>query len=661
MMVMIQSLAVLLKSMCFEKTRVHLTALVLLLVGSAAAQDTLKIATYNLLNYPGSDASTRNPYFRAVLNSMKPDVLVVQEMTSQAGVDVFRDGVLNAAQPGLFSSVPFNNGPDTDNSFFFKSSKVIFIGATYIPTALRDIAEYRFKPINSSDTVRIFSVHLKANQSDTLARLAEATILRNYLNALPTGSKFIVVGDFNTYYSSEPALVKLLESEANNNGRCKDPLNSVGNWHSNIAFQAIHSQSPRVRAFGGGSTGGMDDRFDLMLVSYPMDQHLIPSSYTTYGNDGNHFNDSINRLPNAAVPDSVANGLHYASDHLTLFARFVFGASTPGNHIVSIGSGTWNAPTTWSGGVVPSDSSSVLVNTGHVVTIDGSAVAESLTVSGVLQFDATDGRSLAISKSFTIANGGVLRASDVFSSGATTQLVIVGGNFVNNGTFSPRVTGSSSGTRVANVTFDGGTASVISGLTNPTSFNILTMNMGSSATTLTPLVNIGFVGTTNALTLTRGTWVQNSGQTVTPNVNITVDTNAVLSVGGSGVFSTGSASLLVRGVLNCTGGTLNVGNGNNRLEVLAGGSANFSGGAVNIGGRLTLTAGITTIQGGSILIDPRGAASLAPTSNVFEAAAAASVTMVGGNVTIVDPRVATQTGREIKISSGTGAKAFTGG
>lgn len=659
MMVVIQSRSALLKR--FGKAQVHLTALMLFMVGSVAAQDTLKIASYNLLNYPGSDASTRNPYFRAVLNSMKPDVLVVQEMTSQAGVDTFRDGVLNASQPGLFSSVLFNNGPDTDNSFFYKSSKVVYFGATYIPTALRDIAEYRFKRINSPDTVRIFSVHLKANQSDTLARRDEATILRNYLNALPPGSNFIVVGDFNTYYSSEPALVKLLESEANNNGRCKDPLNSVGNWHSNIAFRSIHTQSPRIRAFGGGSTGGMDDRFDLMLISYPMDQHIITSSYTAYGNDGNHFNDSINRLPNTAVPDSVANGLHYGSDHLTIFAKYVFGGSAPGGQIVSVNSGNWNSPATWNGGVVPSDSSSVLVNTGHVVTIDGSAVAESLTVAGVLQFDATDGRSLVTSKNLTIANGGMIRASDAFSSGPTTQLVNIGGDFVNNGTFAPRVTGSTSGTRVANMIFNGNSSAVISGSTNPTSFNTLTMNMGSPSTTLMPLVNLAFVGSTNALTLARGTWMQNSGQTVTPNVNITVDTNAVLAIGGSGTFSTGSASLIVRGTLNVLGGTLNVGNGNNRLEVLGGGSASFTGGATNIGGRLTLTAGTTMIQGGSITIDPRGAAGLAATSNVFEAAAAASVSMFGGTLTIVDPKVATQTGREIKISSGTGAKAFTGG
>lgn len=288
------------------------------------AQDTLRIATYNLLNYPGTDSATRNPYFRIVVHTIRPDVLVVQEMTSQAGVDGFLSNVMNAYHVGQYSTVPFNNGPDTDNSVFYKTSKLSFAGATYIPTPLRDIAEYRFLMSGSTDTLHVFSLHLKANQPDTLARLAEATVLRNYLNGLPPGSKFVTGGDYNVYRSTDPGFQKLIGSEANDNGRCKDPLDAVGNWNNNFAFRLVHTQSPRVRSFGGGSTGGMDDRFDMLLTSYSLDSSIIPSSYTSYGNDGNHFNDSINRLPNAVVPDSVANALHYAADHLPVFADFVF-------------------------------------------------------------------------------------------------------------------------------------------------------------------------------------------------------------------------------------------------------------------------------------------------------------------------------------------------
>ena len=50
----------------------------------------------------------------------------------------------------------------------------------------------------------------------------------------------------------------------------------------------------------------------------------IPNSTIAYGNDGNHFNDSINHQPNTAVSFAVANALHYGADHLPVMAKFVF-------------------------------------------------------------------------------------------------------------------------------------------------------------------------------------------------------------------------------------------------------------------------------------------------------------------------------------------------
>jgi endonuclease/exonuclease/phosphatase family metal-dependent hydrolase len=288
--------------------------------------DTLRVASYNLLNFPGNDVATRIPYFRKVIHSMNPDILVAQEMTSQAGTSMFLNDVMNAYVPGLYSAAPFRDGPDTDNEIFFKSDRVSLITASYLPTALRDIAEYVLSIIGSSDTIRIYSLHLKAStgSDNEQKRLAEATILREHLNALPPGSKFMIVGDFNIYRSDEPAFQKLIGNETDNDGRVKDPLNAVGAWNNNFSFRFIHTQSPRVRSFGGGSTGGLDDRFDMMLTSSSLEANLIVSSYTSYGNDGNHFNDSINRLPNTAVPDSVADALHYASDHLPIYADYQF-------------------------------------------------------------------------------------------------------------------------------------------------------------------------------------------------------------------------------------------------------------------------------------------------------------------------------------------------
>ena len=52
----------------------------------------------------------------------------------------------------------------------------------------------------------------------------------------------------------------------------------------------------------------------------------VPGSYNEYGNDGNHFNDSINQPPNAVVSQQIADALHYASDHLPVYATFSFDA-----------------------------------------------------------------------------------------------------------------------------------------------------------------------------------------------------------------------------------------------------------------------------------------------------------------------------------------------
>ncbi len=246
-------------------------------------------------------------------------------MTSAAGMAEFQTAVLDLVVPGTFTHVPFNDGPDTDNGLYYRTEKWEFIRASYIPTALRDIAEYVVRPKNSAEELYIYSLHLKASSgsANEQLRLAEATILRDHLNSLPAGVQFVIVGDYNIYRSSEPAWQKLIGSETINIGRAFDPLNLTGTWNS-MTFAQHHTQSPRVRSFGGGATGGMDDRFDIILTSSTMADRIITSSYAAYGNDGNHYNDSINRLPNAAVPDSIANALHNASDHLPVTALFAF-------------------------------------------------------------------------------------------------------------------------------------------------------------------------------------------------------------------------------------------------------------------------------------------------------------------------------------------------
>ena len=303
------------------------------------AKEQVVFMNYNLLNYPAqstitADTSLRHPYFRTIIQYSNPDILVAQEVTGQNGVNFFLDKVLNE-NGTTYSAGTFINGFDTDNAIFFKTSKFTFVSNTPIITDLRDISEFKLIHILSGDTIRIYSVHLKASNTspDEAQRALEVDTLRKYTNALPIGSNFIVCGDFNFYRSSESAYQKLLAVTPGVDGHFIDPITMTGTWN-NIAYSSYHTQSPRVRAFGGGSTGGLNDRFDLVLFSNAMMQNggvsYVSGSTFPIGNDGNHYNDSINQQPNTAVPVNVADALHYAADHLPLICHLEFqNASCP--------------------------------------------------------------------------------------------------------------------------------------------------------------------------------------------------------------------------------------------------------------------------------------------------------------------------------------------
>lgn len=309
-------------------------------------QSQIKIAVYNLLKYPGNDATVRNPYFRTVVNSLDADILVVNEINTQSGVNSFLTNVLN------FDSVRYSqglyiNGYDSDNAIFFKTSKIDFISNTPIQTNLRDINEFKIRNKLYSDTLRIYAVHLKAGVSDSIARGAEIDSLRKVTNNLPAGSNYIVSGDFNIYSANETAYKKLIFSDSVNTGNFYDPLTMPGIWNMS-SYAPYHTQSTRTRSFGNGATGGLDDRFDMILNSKAVKESggikFLSYTYKAFGNDGNHYNDSINKIPNTSVPQVTANALHYASDHLPVTAIYEFGNITALN-IKVIPEGIFNLST----------------------------------------------------------------------------------------------------------------------------------------------------------------------------------------------------------------------------------------------------------------------------------------------------------------------------
>ncbi len=310
--------------------RVHVSAsLASLIVVALAPIDAaaLRLMTYNILNYN----SGREAEFREILAATQPDVLVVQEILSQAAVDRFRNLVLDQVDPGEWAAGAFVNGTDTDNGFYYRTATVTYLSHFVISTALRDIDEWTFRPAShtsSEANVRVYTTHLKASQGtdNEQKRLAEVTAMRARLETFPVGQNYVVAGDFNIYRATEPAYLYMTSSANGLAGVVQDPIDREGNWHNNPDFADVHTQSPRVEQFGGGANGGLDDRFDMMLVG-PAGQDgegidIVEASYTAFGQDGKHFNDAINVPPYVVIDSIMASNLHDASDHLPVYADF---------------------------------------------------------------------------------------------------------------------------------------------------------------------------------------------------------------------------------------------------------------------------------------------------------------------------------------------------
>jgi endonuclease/exonuclease/phosphatase family metal-dependent hydrolase len=309
-------------------------AVPLLLLGTLSAiaqQKEITVAFYNALRYSENNVDARHPDFRTIMRDMQPDILVMEEFSSQAGMEMFRDSVLNFDSTA-FSAAPYYNGNDLDAVLYFRNSKVDYISMQTYPTQLRDIYHWRLKMPDADDTLDVFGVHFKASSgsSNEVARAAEADSVRKATAALVAAHPnqphyFIIGGDFNIYGSTEASYQKLLSKASAPQSSFNDVLTLSGTWNS-PAYAAHHTQSTRTTQFNGGANGGMDDRFDMIFFSNGILDtngfHYVPGSMRPYGNDGLRYNNAVNDLPtNADVGQAIADALHYASDHLPIVSK----------------------------------------------------------------------------------------------------------------------------------------------------------------------------------------------------------------------------------------------------------------------------------------------------------------------------------------------------
>jgi endonuclease/exonuclease/phosphatase family metal-dependent hydrolase len=298
---------------------------------SCFSQNTIKTMFYNVLEFPELNPN-RISLLQEILQDYSPDIFMVCELQSQEGADVILNVGLNSDGNSNYSAAPYfenqSGGGDLQQALFYRNDMFVLENTEIINTPVRDINKYTLLlNTESQDTnpVRIYAyvTHLKSSQgsANQQLRLSMVEAFVNDTQQLEDDAFVLFAGDFNIYTSTEPAYLEILDQT--NSLAMADPIDTPGSWNNNEDFRAVHTQSTRTSSsgFGGGAGGGLDDRFDFIMVSQNMmtnpNLSYKADSYKAYGNNGNCYNNNINDINCGGVYNQIIrDALYNMSDHL---------------------------------------------------------------------------------------------------------------------------------------------------------------------------------------------------------------------------------------------------------------------------------------------------------------------------------------------------------
>jgi len=313
--------------------------------------DTIRMMQYNMMYYTLSSPSgcnstssylnEKDANLKTIIDYVLPDVFCVCEIGSNTTyVNRVLNNVMNTNGRSYYSNCPLTNYSNSDiaNMLYYDSRKLEFYSHFYVTTYPRDINAYKMYYKSSSlaqgDTafVTFIIAHLKAGTGSTNENSRKTQVERLTTKLEKMGiDNYVFSGDFNLYSAFEPAYQHLLFYN-NTAFRFIDPIDAYGEWHRNTSFVEVHTQSTHTsgECF---ATGGLDDRFDFILVSpivfYGTKKvQVLPETYYALGQDGLRLRGSLLSPKNNTLPQEILNAMYNFSDHLPVLCNFEIKTTT---------------------------------------------------------------------------------------------------------------------------------------------------------------------------------------------------------------------------------------------------------------------------------------------------------------------------------------------
>jgi hypothetical protein len=464
------------------------------------------------------------------------------------------------------------------------------------------------------------------------------------------------VGSFSAPFSGTPApsYISNATTAASNTFTAGNipVLSSVANGARRI-FQLTPptTTAPSALSFTGISATGMTLNWT--------DNATNEVGYAIYNStDGINYN-FVNQAP-ANATSSAQTALFASTTYYWKVVAFTEGSvsnavtgsqATPAPPVVrsnGTGGGLWSNTATWTGGVLPTSSDSVVIGNGDVVTIDMTASAYSVNIGpaglgGTLQFEATTARTISVVNVVTIGGSGIFRSATTGTQ--TGHNLTIGGNITNDGIFDFSNNGN---TAQAGITFTGPNNSVFSGGGGTT--DIAFINVNKTATTniveLMPGVltvqgsaidNVpGFLTMTNGIFKISGSFTY-TGKVFSAAAYTIPATFGVWLNNPNFTIAAQNANVINSGVIRISNGTWNMGTSSTGiLSGNTGASFIVEGGTLNIAGRFIPSTAVSYNQSGGIVnVAAVGNSASGTTNASFYLQAAATFTMSGGTINMV--------------------------
>lgn len=301
----------------------------------AFSQETLNVMSYNLFKFPTSNPSNRELILQRILDDYQPDLFMVCELVSEDAADLILNTSLQN-QPDTFARANFVadlSKPEDplQTMVFYNTRKLTLVDQQTLPTVYRDINHYSFTvnvDTNNPIHLEVFVAHLKSSTgpANRQMRYDMVEAVTDELQNLTEPDTYVLFGgDFNFYESSEIGYQQILNPT--NAIKLIDPIDAPGDWQDDAAFSYLHTQSTRVSNSGfgfganAGGSGGMDDRFDFIMMSENFNTSTrfsyVADSYQAYGNNGNCLNKDVKDASCTGVfSQALRNDLYSMSDHL---------------------------------------------------------------------------------------------------------------------------------------------------------------------------------------------------------------------------------------------------------------------------------------------------------------------------------------------------------